>query len=79
MKKPNKLINRRRLISLMKAEGIVRVNTKALDEIEKQIEDKIKGIIEELEESLKIKGRKTLLNKDIVKIFEKKPHEYPEI
>ncbi len=78
--KDNTLIKRKNLIIVLKKYGISRTSPDALKKIESLITEDIKKLASALSEIIKIKGRKTLLTRDIEEIIEeKKSKKYPEI
>ena len=73
----NKLITRKSLISMLKENGISRVNKDALDEIDSMIQKDTLSLSRKLSQLLLIKGKKTLTKEDIVSLSNSK--DYPEI
>lgn len=76
-KSDNSLIKRKKLIELLKENGISRINKEAIKEIDLTIQEDIKKLSRRLAQLLLIKGKKTLEKEDILSLNNKK--DYPEI
>jgi histone H3/H4 len=66
--KDNTLIKRKKLIILLKTEGINRITPSALQELDKNISEEIQNMAKKLKEKMVIDGRKTLLIGDVKQI-----------
>jgi len=78
-KEHNALIKRRNLLSLLKKNGILRINKEALNSLEKHIYKYLVKNIPKLKENMEINGRKTLKGEDVFILDEQKRENYPEI
>ena len=69
-KKDNKLniLKKRKILELMKNEGITRANPEALIILDKKIYEDTKSFIKKLKEHMQINARKTLKKQDILTV-----------
>ncbi len=77
-KKTSLLIKEKYLRELLKENGISRLNPKALTKIEKSITKMVEDLAGRLKEKSIIEGRRTIKEKDVESVLEKK-EKYPEI
>ena len=69
MKKQNKLLNRKNLISLIKSAGIKRVNNESIDLLETHFTKELENLAKILKVEVTVNARKTLRKEDVKRII----------
>ena len=69
MKKQNKLLNRKNLISLIKSAGIKRVNKESIDLLETHFTKELENLAKILKVEVTVNARKTLRKEDVKRII----------
>ena len=69
MKKQNKLLNRKNLISLIKSAGIKRVNKESIDLLETHFTKELENLAKILKVEVTVNVRKTLRKEDVKRII----------